>query len=391
MKKLFRNILCFGVLACVVGCSQYRVYSVKDNPPMRVAGGVLYALPQTQLCVSLTVERRDMSKAPYSAYAADYLGVGPADIDTSFRIVSIDVQGVNIADPNNYYYVQVNRGTVTVDDRHLLLAIGMPNPSDNENNPVSYSPNSQPTSSSKPVGAAYNLYDRVDTFYTRYDKPDRPTMFSTRKDVLTAKQRAAAAAERLGDIQTKQQELIDGEYEGAYGVDAVQYLYAQLEKQEATIIASFCGEVKRETIRFFVDPQMKRNENISDTIIWFSPQMGFVGDEEHLPEDAYPVICNVEVNNDLRSANRFVKYHTSGYTSNGSSGRTGNAAAKYRNRRGFRYRIPAMTTVSVSTRGYAVSCQVPMSQLGPVVELPRHRIKALFDVNTLDLKELDRR
>jgi len=380
-----------GLLA---GCSQYKVYSVKDSPSLPVSGGVLYALPKTQLCVSVTVERRDMSRAPYSQYASDYLGVEPYDVDTNYRLVGIDVDGVNVADPNNYYFIRVNRGTVTVDDRHLLLAVGKPNPADNTM--TSSAPEGPASAKSRngasrgPV-ASYNLYDRVDTFYSRYDTPERPTMRLSRKDVRSAKQRAAAAAERLEEIQQKRQELIDGDYEGTYSADAVQYLYAQLQRQEADIVASFCGEVKSETVRFYVEPQKLRYGDFCDTLIWFSPEAGFVGDAEHLPADAFPIVCMVHINSDMNTVNRFVKYHTSGYTQSGSSGRTGRAAAKYRNRKGFRYRIPAMATVEVSTPVFALSRQLALSQLGPVVELPNRRIKAVFDVKTLDLREIDRR
>ena len=64
-----------GLVALFSACSQYKVYSVKDSPSLPVGGGILYALPKTQLCVEVTVQRRDLSQAPYSQYAADYLGV----------------------------------------------------------------------------------------------------------------------------------------------------------------------------------------------------------------------------------------------------------------------------------------------------------------------------
>jgi hypothetical protein len=215
-------------------------------------------------------------------------------------------------------------------------------------------------------------------------------MLSIRKDVRSVEQRAASAAERLEEIQGKQQELVGGEYEGSYGAEAVQYLFAQLQRQEAAIVKSFCGEVKTETVRFYVEPQLRRNEDQCDTLIWFSAEEGFIGDEDHLPKDAFPIICCIHNNNDMRMANRFVKYHTSGLTPNSSSGRTGTAAAKFRSRKGFRYRIPATTSVEVTTPVFSVSRQVPVSQLGPVVELPRRRIKAVFDANTLDLRQLER-
>ena len=121
--KNARIIPIFFLSVLLTACSQYKVFSVKDNPSLPVGGGVLYALPRTQLCVEMTVQRRDLSKAPYRDYAFDFLGVSEDDIDTSYRLVDIDVRSVNVADPDNYYYVQVNRGSVTVDDRHLLLAV----------------------------------------------------------------------------------------------------------------------------------------------------------------------------------------------------------------------------------------------------------------------------
>lgn len=368
-------------------CGQYKVYSVKDNPAVPVAGGVLYALPRTQLCIAVTVERRDFSRAPYRAFAVDYVGADAADMDTSYRLVGIDVSGVNVADPDYYYFVKVNRGSVTVDDRHLLLAIGMDADERNESEPT---PATNKTTATLPRNVGYNLYDRTDTLYSRYDKPGRPTMVSTRKDVRDARRRAADAAERLEEVQGKMRELINGEYEGTYGAESVKYLYDQLKREESELIALFCGEVCRETVLFYVDPLLKRKDEYIDTIIWFSSAAGFAGDEEHLPQDAFPVVCSIRTDNTMRSVNRFVKYHTSGITSNSSSGHTGRAASRFRSRHNFRYRIPEKVAVEITTPQYCVSRQVPMSQMGPTVELPRRRVKALFDAETLDLKALKR-
>lgn len=93
-------VLSVGLLVC--GCSQYKIYSVKDDPLFSASGGVIFALPKTQLCVAVTVERRDVSEAPFRDYAVDYLGISEKDVDTSFRLVSVDVKGVNIADPDQY-------------------------------------------------------------------------------------------------------------------------------------------------------------------------------------------------------------------------------------------------------------------------------------------------
>ena len=389
-KRFVIKLLTLVLIAFTLdSCSQYKVYSVKDNPNLQIGGGVMYALPKTQLCVAVTVERRDLSKAPYSAYAIDYLGVDPSAIDTSFQIVDIDVSGRNVADPDYFYYVKVRRGSVSVDNNHLLLTIGMDAQAAAPQQDTQKKPSATKVKSE--TRPEYNLYDHADTLYTRFDMPGYPTMVSTRKDVRSIKQRAAAAAERLDEVQTKKQELLNGEYEGSYGSESVQYLFSQLDRQEREIVASFCGTVRRETVTFYVDPVMKRKEDFTDTVVWFSPQTGFSYEADSLDEGVFPIVCTVHSDNTMRSANRFVRYHTSGVTSNSAAGHTGKAASKFRSRKSFRYRIPEQAKVDVFTPLYSVSRSVPLSQLGPIVELPRFSITAIFDPVTHDLIKLERR
>lgn len=391
-RTVYRRIvpLAFSAMFLLTACSQYKIYSVKDNPVLTASGGALFALPKTQLCVSVTVERRDLSQAPYRDYAVDFLGISDKYVDTSFHLVSVDVKGVNVADPDHYYYVKIRRGAVVVDSRHLLLAIGMDNPSDNVSGVIDI-PVSDSMSHQRMSRPTNNLYDRMDTFYTRNDMPGRPSLVTTKKDMRSLRQRAAAAAEKLEEIQDKQQQLLNGEYEGSYGAEAVQYLYAQLRLQEERIIEEFCGRLCRETVSFYIDPVIRRKEDFVDTVVWFSPSVGFIGDDSLLQDDAFPVVCSVHSDNTLRNAGRFVKYHTSGLTADNGAGHTGRAAVKRRGRKNFRYRVPEQASVVITTPVFSVSRTVPISQLGPVVELPRHRIRALFDAETLDLKFLDRR
>lgn len=385
---LIKKTLPLLIMALIAtSCSQYKVYSVKDNPLIPVDGGAVFALPKTQLRVAVTVERRDLSQAPYAAFASEFLGVDEMDSDTAIHLVSIDVDGVNVADPDYYYYVKIRKGSLTIDKRHLLLAIGMDNPADNVvANPSQGSRDAAPSASS--LRAEYNLYDRTDTFYTRYDVPGHPSQISSKKDVRSTRQRAMAAAERLEEVQEKQRQLINGEYEGSYGAESVQYLYAQLRRQEEYLVSLFCGVSNRETVYFFLDPPVRRKEDYVDTVVWFSPSQGFSLNKSAHAADAHPIVCIMHCDNSLRSTGRFVKYHTSGATANSASGHTGRAANKRRGTRNFRYRVPENAEITVTSPFFTVKRDVPMSQMGPIVELPRHRVKAVFDANTLDLKEL---
>ena len=380
-----RLALLFLLALSVSSCTHYKVFSVKESPTMPLSGGALYALPRTQVVVSVTVERRDLSSAPYSDYAADLLGVDTSAFDTAFHIASIDVAPLCVADPERFFFVNVRHGSVAVDQRHLLLAVGM--------EPLSSSfasANDKVSSSYQTPSFApeYNLVDRTDTVYSRYDMPGRPTMTLQRKDVRSLRQRAADVASRIDDIQSRQQELLESD--ASYSAEALSIVMNQLRRQEADLVASFCGNVKREVVRFYVDPNPKRNASSCDTVVWFSPSVGFCDNVESFPDDAFPIVCTVQSDNLMNKANRFVRYHTAGITVDSHTGRTGNAAKRSSRRHGFRYRVPEPATVEVSCPLFTVRRHMPVAQLGPIMELPRHRVKALFDPETLQLLQISR-
>ncbi len=387
-------ILAVALLPLCSSCSNYKVFSMRDNPTLPVDGGVLYALPSTRICLSVTVVRRDLSNAPYCDFAVEMLGLSPADTDTSFRIADIGVATSNVADPDNYYMVKIRRGSLAVDHRHLLLAIGTDAPlvgdasivGDASERRIKSGAASQPHPS---TNASYNLYDRTDTLYSRYDAPGHPSYVSSRRDSRSLKQRALAAAQRLDEIQTKRQELLGGEYDGSYSQEAIAFLNSQLQQQEAEIVALFCGTLRSETVTYFIEPSFRRRVEAIDTLAWFSPSEGLMGFVDATSSaDATPIICCVSPSGDMRSANRFVKYHTSGVTPDGKSGRTGNAYSRRRSSHDFRYRLPEAATLEVSAGPLALKQQVLLSQLGPVMFVPRRKVKALFNPVTLDLMSL---
>ena len=404
-SSVMKRLLVVSLALLLSSCSAYKVYSVRDNPTMPIAGGVVYALPRTQLRVAVTVERRDLASAPYARFAADMLGATAADLDTSFRIVDIDVTPHNVADPDYYYFVKVRRGSLTVDDRHLLLAVGAPVPSSTGARVPPRASNQQPTANSQPSPLAYNLYDRPDTFYTRYDSPGHPSLVTTKKDVRTLKQRAEAAAASIDELQTRQRELLTGEADNQPDAESLRLILAQLRHQELQLKALFVGETHRETVVFYVDPALRKGEDFIDTISWFSPTEGFVTEPTNQPTNqptnhsniqalnhsniqAFPIVCTVQSENTLKTTNRFVRYHTSGTAPTVTSNRTGVAASKSRTKKAFRYRIPEQTTVTIFTPQFSLSRHLPISQFGPTVQLPTRRIKALFDPQTHDLREL---
>ncbi len=365
-------------------CQQYHVYSVRENPVSTVGGGVLYALPVTRLCVQLTLEQRDFSSAPYRDYAAEYLGIDTAQVNDAVRLRDIRVKSVNVADKDNFYYVRVKSGSVTVDARHLLLAVGRSDAIESALGAVATESSPQAVTDGGRLQAQNTLYDRTDTLYGPYDAPGRPTVVSSKRDHRTLRQRAASAARRLEEIQEKQRQLLDGEYEGNYTQEMVQYLYNRLREQEEQIVAEFCGSVRQETVELYYDPPFHKLDAVVDTLAWFSPREGlFTGDSSNAAFGAVPVVCTVKPGQDLRNADRFVRRHTSSSNYRASK-------QKY-NHQAFRYRVPEKAAVVIQCGDYSMSCELPFAQLGPVLEMPSQHLRALFDPTTLELIYMDRK
>ncbi len=346
----------------------------------------MYALPMTQLRVAVTLERRDMSQAPYCEYAAVFLGLDSDIQDTTLHIAAIEVTTQNVADPDNCYFVKVRNGSISVNDRHLLIAVGMT--ADNSLASEELPPQTQQQQhSTKPaMQVQNNIYEHSDTLYSRHDTPGRPTLITTRKDVRNRKQRAAAAAERLEELQEREQQLLNGDHDGNYDLNTIRYLREQLHQQQEEIIAAFCGTMKQETVTlcFTPKPPRKREAATSDTLAFFSPTYGVLATSlDEYPADAQPIVCDIENHNVLQSATRFLKYNAKDSRSNPRYDYNHKSHA-------FRYRIPEQVTATISVDNYSVSRQVPLSQMGPIAQLPNHFSKALFDPNTLSIIYLNR-
>ena len=381
MKRILLLLVLSVAVFLNVGCSFYSVYSAKSKPSMSIPGGMVYALPHTQLRIAVTFEKRDLENAPYAEFAADLIGMKVA-IDSVYSIKSIDIQAVNQADPQSYYFVNPRWTSLSVDSRNLLMAIGCDPLSMVDSDEESDQPQSK---TKKAVSqASYNLYDRVDTFYTRFDKPGKPTLLSSRKDVRPIKQRATQAAERLEEVQEKKQQLLFGEFGGNYSGDAVRFLYDQLTEQEESIIAQFVGYSTTETVVFWVDPRDEKSLVDSQTVelFRFTPTKGLVDSTE---AEALVVYCNIQSEHQLKNASRFMKNRTSKINS-------GNLF----DRRKFKYRIPETARVTLYGQSknqeveFFFQKKVKISQFGTTVNLPMGRYHAQFDPNTGDLIHFSR-
>lgn len=374
MRSFPTRIILLSLLAALTcgGCLSSRVISVRTSGSRVPSGGMLYALPKTEICVDVTLLHRDTSQAPYAAFADEMLaGTKPAP---PYRIADVAVTTRLTADENHYYYVLPRRTALQVDRRHLLQAVGMDNLIADNGDPLALpTTEADTTPSLQPV---YNLYDRVDTFYRRGDRPGQPSLTLSKKDSRSLRRQAQDVAEQIGSLQEQRRQLVEGERDDNRSPEMLRYRLKLIDDHIERLTALFVGRDATATVRFVVTPSVSRSGDAdsAQTLFLFSPQRGVVDTDEG---DAVAVTYTIHREGSLRSASRFIRFHT------------GNAA-RMEKRNSIKYREAEPVEFQLESPLFQVRKTIPVVQYGPILELPRGRVKARFDAETGELIYLSR-
>lgn len=362
--------MCGCALLLLASCS-YEVRPVRSSTTLSTPGGMLYALPRTNICVDFTVGHYDTTGAPFVKFAKDMLSFN--------RPLGLyEIRGVNIttqvdADPQAYYFVNPRGLNIQIDDRNLLRSIGV--------DALAGWDGTEPTEEEMQADIAthrvaflpqYNIYERTDTIYARGDKPGHPTLITTKKDARTLRQRAMAAAERIAQLQERRKQLLNGEYDGSYAPETVKLLIEQINRQEHDLLEQFTGHYVTSVVRYAFAPETEHangEEEQSRTLCYFSPTMGMV--DSGAVRDAEPVYCRVVCHHSLSKVARHVKVKQMWFY-----------AKKPADRNTFKYRRSEETEVEVTFMDKKQQKTVQVAQFGPTIELPYGKFKALFDAQT---------
>ena len=364
-----KPILWLLLATLLLSACSYEVRPVKSHPKVASPGGLLYALPRTEICVDVTFGHYDTTGAAYVKYAREMLSV--REPVGGYEIKDVQLSTRVVADARHFYFVRPKRTSVQVDSRNLLRSIGL-EASDME--ALSERPGtSSEDDSFDPLPAQYNLYDRADTFYSRSDRPGHPSVVATKKDVRSARQQAMAAAERIGQLQDRRQQLLNGETETSYTPEGLQVLLQLIDRQEPQLLEQFVGRYTTETVRFVIDPKDEKILVDSQTVVlfYFTPERGIA---DSMDRGAMAVKCSLRCDNEMRSAARFVKYRIGAFQSSNMN-----------ERNTFKYRCSEQADVAVYCDKFCYQKQLPIAQFGPTIELPSGKFKALFDSHTGDL------
>ncbi len=382
-RKIFIIATSLALLA-LTACRSNRmaVYSATTGNSVPLTGGIMYALPSSQIQVLMVVEYTDTQQAPYSPFATEMLagdfGSRNTDQQHPYRLSSAQFSVVATPSKKEIFYVEPGHNALYVDERGILLALNTePQDINVAGNTFAVGPTMQFVPTHDATGQQFlvqdNQYQHIDSFYTRLDNPSSPSLAIGKTDQLTLREQAAQAAQQLKTIEEKQQQLLFGEYEGAYSKDGIQYLYDHLEIMKQPYLQQFLGKVRRDTVIFYIEPS---TENVSIdsqqvTLCWYSPTLGLLQDSAALPGDALPVICRILCDNNMR---RIVK---------ANAFRLRRAAGKRRSGRCLRYRLPQEAVVSLHCHGHhTIAQRLPIMQFGAITLLPYGDIEARFDRRT---------
>ena len=356
------------------GC--YSVTSVNSGNGKNATSGVYYALPVTQIGVDVTYQYYDLTDAIYSEFATEMLALDNFDVDKPYYIKDISTSYNVAADPDNYYLVNPNGISVQVDNRHLLRSIGM-TPKEAHDALVSTSDDNTDNVGQQPVKTdakmilhnaaadkmlpTYNLYDRTDTFYVKGDRPGHPTGTSTKKAVRSLRQRAQAAAEEIAELEDTRADIALSD---RYTLEGKRQTLQQLEEKEAQLLTQFIGKPVVETVHFILQPAPISNakDTVQKSVLfYFSRSEGVCDSDDY---DAIPVVCTLRPDQSLQHVRNFSRQQKE---------------SKLNIFHNFKYRLPAQAQLRISCELFDYSVTLPISQFGPVIDLPHKHFKALFD------------
>ncbi|MBQ4377418.1 MAG: DUF4831 family protein [Bacteroidales bacterium] len=365
----YRTILLLIACAMVAASCSYEVRTVRSKPKMSSPGGLLYALPRTEICVDVTIGHYDTVGAPFVKFASEMLSTNGTM--EGYEIRSVKMSTRVVADPMQFYYVRPRGMMVQVDSRNLLRSVGLTTSDLSDANEAATADIED--DNEQHLSPQYNLYDRADTFYTRSDRPGKPTLVASKKDTRSLRQQAIVAAERIGQLQERRQQLLNGESETSYTPEGMRVVLELIDNQERQLQEQFLGRYTTETVRFTYIPRDEKTLIDSQTVVLFcfNPQKGFCDTSD---AKAMPVYLSLRCDNTMRNAARFVKFRVGTFQKGNMN-----------DRNTFKYRSSEQADVTLYCPLFSIEKQLPIAQFGPTMELPYGKIKALFDAHTGDL------
>ncbi len=220
------------VIACLVIASTFSTFAKTSVTPFDATkdylNGIVYALPKTQINVTITARHTIEKPGPFYQYAERYLATKETITinNESWNIENIEIKSNAIADPNRTFQVAIDNNGIA-------------------NNISFYKEN---------IIAGINIesdrFDKSDKYDTsdKSDKNNKSLSFDysvLNEDALVATsipKMAEMVARQIYHIRESRTAILTADLEQLPDGQAIATMLAQLEKEEAELIALFVGK-----------------------------------------------------------------------------------------------------------------------------------------------------
>ncbi len=353
------------------GFTQINVVSFNSNSPIADKDGIIYSLPRNIVKVKLEIVKTENFRGPYAAFSSKLLGVTGIveENSVSYEIGNVELSSLAEADPDQIYFVELDAKSkdagslmITLSDEGFIRGYtditSVEKEVRNAINTGDYNnENLKPFRDLlKPV-----LIEKVDTIVRRISIDTTTVEEKVLKRSISEKlpeQQAREVADLIYRIQDSKFSLVTGYQEVNYSRESLEFMLEQLNKLENEYLALFKGtqKISKHVYTYYVTPQSSR-EGTLETICRFSKSKGLSDKSTSIGESVSLVITPLNRNMKLEE---FVKQRDQ-------------VAKKMR---GFYYRIPEKSLVTLRAGGIAVAeNQMLISQMGVVTYLPATHIK----------------
>ncbi|MCF8217480.1 MAG: DUF4831 family protein [Bacteroidales bacterium] len=369
MNKIILFFLILTLASCKSHEPGFNVVPVSEvNESENSNEGLYYALPRTRIMVDVQVKKTMSFRGPYAEYASKYLGLDNVTEEnkSSFDIQDIKISTIYEADPEQFYFVELN-----YEDNpraaNLMLELTESGIIANVNDTAGFNTSNQVVfmndkeknddfSKTFSYIPDKNMYEKVDTVIqevTRDTVTFKKRVLKRKMVQKTTEQKAQEAADFILKVREQKMNLITGYQETPYPQETMEYMFDRLKDMEDKYLKLFTGMQASETLNYrfsFTPPD--NVYRINEKLFRFSEEKGVLEKGSEQGE-----IVSLEINRQRRTKNMY-EHIKANYN-------------KDKQRNGFYYRLPEDANIRVKKNEKPLAEVIlQISQFGVVNSLP---------------------
>jgi hypothetical protein len=364
----------------LMAISQINVLRINDSKSVSEKVGVIYSLPQTVFHVSLTINKIQKIKGPYSEFADKYLGLSNCinTNSTEYEIKELSISTATEPDPDQYYFVELDdKGSKEGKAIEMYLSeSGMLQDAKEVSKLKNPKITSELTEHNDNFTEILNpsWFERVDTIIRRVSV-DTTTIeqkvFRKASTEKTTEQKAKDAADYILKLDENKLNLMSGYQEIAYEKASLEYMCSHLDKQKEEYLALFKGLISITGFEMNFSFVPKTGEAEQTAILCKFSKMKGVAEKSGAGD---PISIVIETEGLTKALSDYLK------TQNKDEKRS----------HGFYYRIPDAANVYLKIGGQTkLEANFPVNQLGIVTSAPTGNFSSLrLHENSGSLKSL---